>query len=85
MTAQVKEDGGNDVRIVQGDSESYCYGWPPATWIITPVISTVAAEYTPSAEAFARDHAEIADQEAEGGTRRRYKPWSWCRAARPIS
>jgi hypothetical protein len=77
MTEKIKEQGGNDVRIVQGDSESYFYGWPPFTWIITPVISTVAAEYTPSAEVYARDQEKIAKIEAEGGTTRWYKPWSW--------
>jgi hypothetical protein len=51
MTASIKEEGGDHVRIVQGSTENYWYGWPPFTWIITPVISTVAAEYRPTSEA----------------------------------
>src|SRR5262245_44272836 len=68
MTAEIKGEGGDEVRIVQGDSENYWYGWPPFTWIITPVISTVAAEYYPSPEQHKKDMEEIAKTEAEGGT-----------------
>ena len=77
LTEEIKEQGGNEVRIVQGDTESYFYGWPPFTWIVTPVVSTVAAEYLPSAEQYARDQAEIVAQAEKGGKRRWYKPWSW--------
>ena len=74
LTKYVKEQGGNDVRIVQGTSESYFYGWPPFTWIITPVVSTVSAQYEPNPETFAQDQAIIIDR---GKTSRWYKPWSW--------
>jgi hypothetical protein len=78
MTAQIKSEGGNDVRIVQGTSESYFYGWPPFTWIVTPVISTVSAQYTPDAARYAKDQADIdAYIEKHGSTRRWYVPWSW--------
>jgi len=43
------------VRIVEGTAESYFYGWPPFTWIVTPVLSTVSAEYTPDPEVYAKD------------------------------
>lgn len=76
LTEQIKAAGGNDVRIVQGDTESYFYGWPPFTWIITPVVSTVAAEYQPSAEEYQKDQAEIGEI-AKTGRTRWYKPWSW--------
>src|SRR6266478_5695509 len=45
LTGDIKRVGGNEVRIVQGTSEAYFYGFPPFTWVVTPVISTVAAEY----------------------------------------
>ncbi|MCB9870588.1 MAG: hypothetical protein H6837_12080 [Planctomycetes bacterium] len=45
ITRSVKEDGGDKVRVFQAASENYWYGFPPFTWILTPVISTVAAEY----------------------------------------
>jgi hypothetical protein len=77
LTEYVKEQGGNDVRIVQGTSESYFYGWPPFTWVITPVVSTVSAQYEPNEEQFAKDQAEIKQTIEEGGTSRWYKPWSW--------
>jgi len=77
LTAKVKEEGGNDVRIVQGSSESYFYGWPPFTWVITPVVSTVSAEYTPSEEVYARDQAAIAAEATQTSSSRWYKPWSW--------
>lgn len=53
MTDNVEELGGDHVRIVQGGSENYWYGFPPFTWIITPVVATIAAEYRPSAAALA--------------------------------
>ncbi len=45
LTDTIKEDGGDNVRVFQAASENYWYGFPPFTWIITPVISTVAADY----------------------------------------
>lgn len=50
MTAQIAESGGDRVRIVQGGTENYWYGWSPFTWIITPVVATLTAEYRPSTE-----------------------------------
>jgi hypothetical protein len=77
LSEAVKEEGGNQIRIVQGGSENYWYGWPPFTWILTPVISTVAAEYEPKASTYGKEQAEIAKQKAEGGDARWYMPWSW--------
>jgi hypothetical protein len=77
MTAEIQEEGGNEVRIVQGGSENYWYGWPPFTWIVTPVISTVAAEYTPHADQHMRDQEEIQRVREEGGTGAWYMPWTW--------
>ena len=77
MTEEVKQEGGNQVRIVEGTTESYFYGWPPFTWIITPVVSTVSAEYAPSPARYAVDQAKLAEEILSGGTRRWYKPWSW--------
>ena len=77
MTEKVKADGGNDVRIVEGTSESYFYGWPPFTWIITPVISTVSAEYTPSEARYAEDQKNIATSFEKHGHFRWYMPWTW--------
>ncbi len=74
LTADIKKQGGNDVRIVQGESESYFYGWPPFTWIVTPVVSTVSAEYQPDPSAYATEQAELVK---EGPTSHWYKPWSW--------
>ena len=42
---QGKEQGGDNVRVFQAATENYWYGFPPFTWIVTPVISTVAADY----------------------------------------
>lgn len=77
LTGQIKQAGGNDVRIVQGTSEAYFYGFPPFTWVITPVISTVAAEYHPEATAYAKDQAEIDRWRGAGWWGRWYKPWTW--------
>jgi hypothetical protein len=58
LTEDIKNEKGNFVRIVQAGNENYWYGYPPLSWIVTPVISTVAAEYRPDAAAY------VADQEA---------------------
>ena len=74
VTAYIKEQGGDEVRIVQGTTENYFYGWPPFTWIITPVISTVSAQYQPTPDAFTAAQMML---EKEGKPSRWYKPWSW--------
>jgi hypothetical protein len=50
VTANIAAQNGDRVRIVQGSTENYWYGFPPFTWILTPVVSTLAAEYRPMAE-----------------------------------
>ncbi len=47
LTSKIAEAKGNNVRIVQGSNENYWYGFPPLTWILTPVLTTVSAEYIP--------------------------------------
>lgn len=63
LTADIQSENGNQVRIVQGDSENYWYGFPPFTWIVTPVVSTVAAEYTPDKATYEKDQKEIKTEE----------------------
>ena len=46
-TRNIREKGGDYVRVIQGDSENYWYGLPPFTWILTPVVSTLVVEYRP--------------------------------------
>jgi hypothetical protein len=77
LTADIRREGGNQVRIVQGDSEAYFYGFPPFTWVVTPVISTVAAEYLPAADAYEKDQADADVTRKEGWSTRWYKPWRW--------
>lgn len=77
MTDEIKTEGGEQVRIVQGASENYWYGWPPFTWVLTPVIATVAAEYEPMASKYDEEQAEIRKVREEGGTGRWYMPWTW--------
>lgn len=48
LTEEIAEEDGDRVRIIQSSSENYWYGFPPLTWILTPVITTVAADYEPS-------------------------------------
>ena len=51
LTAEIAAEGGDNVRVIQSSSENYWYGFPPFTWILTPVITTVAADYEPTEEA----------------------------------
>ena len=75
LTKRIREEGGNEVRIVQGNSEAYFYGWPPFTWVLTPVVSTVAAEYHPTYEGYEKIEEELFEQKYD--TRRWYMPWTW--------
>jgi hypothetical protein len=62
LTDAIAEEGGDRVRIIQSSSTNYWFGFPPFTWVLTPVITTVSAEYRPDAEL----HAEnLAEQKAE--------------------
>ncbi len=51
LTEAIAEEGGDRVRIIQTSTENYWYGFPPFTWILTPVITNVAADYEPAPEA----------------------------------
>jgi hypothetical protein len=59
MTKAIAKRGGDRVRIVQGDTENYWYGFPPFTWIATPVVSTLTAEYQPNDEELVRAFVEL--------------------------
>jgi hypothetical protein len=63
MTEEIAKEGGDTVRIIQSSSENYWYGFPPFTWILTPVITTVAADYEPSAQALAENKAKQEKEE----------------------
>jgi hypothetical protein len=60
-TAEIARDGSNHLRVIQTTSENYWYGFPPFTWIVTPVITEVAIEYQPSPIELAR----VANEEDE--------------------
>ncbi len=57
MTEEIAEEHGDRVRIIQSDTENYWYGFPPFTWIVTPVVTTVVADYEPHPEVLAEDNA----------------------------
>ena len=72
LTGFIDEKGGDKVRIVQGSSDNYWFGWSPFTWIITPVVSTVAAEYEPSAAELKEASEQTYSEEKPW-----YRPWTW--------
>ena len=57
MTSEIASEDGDTVRVIESSSENYWYGWPPLTWILTPVITSVSADYQPSAATLAADAA----------------------------
>ena len=59
-TAEIASQGSNHVRVIETSSENYWYGFPPLTWLLTPVITTVNVEYRPSKEELAKARAEDA-------------------------
>jgi len=58
VTSEIATENGNTVRMVESSVENYWYGFSPFTWIITPVVTTVAAEYEPTAKQIADDEAK---------------------------
>ena len=63
MTKEIAEENGDRVRVIQSSTENYWYGFPPFTWILTPVVTTVVVDYEPSEEQLAEDAAEEAGDE----------------------
>ena len=61
LTEEIAEENGDKVRIIQSSSENYWYGFPPFTWIVTPVVTTVTADYRPTPEALAEARADEQD------------------------
>lgn len=53
VTREVAIKGGDHVRVFQTATENYWYGFPPFTWVVTPVITDVSVEYRPSKEEMA--------------------------------
>jgi len=62
LTKDIAAEKGDVVRLIESSKENYWYGFPPFTWILTPVITTVTADYEPSTEVLAKD---LAEQEAK--------------------
>ena len=58
LTKEIETEKGDVVRMIETSSENYWYGWPPFTWVLTPVITTVTADYEPSPDVLAKDRAE---------------------------
>jgi hypothetical protein len=68
-TGEIARKEGNRLRIIQTSSENYWYGFPPFTWILTPVITDVAVAYEPSAQELVE--AEQASRKMAAATRAR--------------
>lgn len=68
VTGEIAAECGDNVRIIESSTENYWYGFPPFTWFLTPVITTVAAEYEPAwvhgcdADCCLPDHRDEASQ-----------------------
>ena len=65
LTKEIQTEQGNDVRMIQSTSDNYWYGYPPFSWVLTPVITTVTADYEPSPAVLAKDLAEEEKKKAE--------------------
>ena len=65
LTKNIAAEKGDVVRVIETSSENYWYGWPPFTWVLTPVITSVSADYEPSPEVLAKDRAEQEAKDAK--------------------
>ena len=73
LTEEIADENGDTVRLVESASENYWYGFPPFTWILTPVITTVTADYEPDAAVLAEDRAEQEKELQEKAARKAKK------------
>jgi len=72
-TAEIAKMESDGVRVIQTSSENYWYGFPPFTWIITPVITEVSMEYNPSPREFGQmDTDQQAAYARAGGGRQEH-------------
>ena len=62
VTQQIADENGDHVRVIESRGENYWYGFPPFTWIVTPVITTVTVEYEPPTDAWAKNEADLIEQ-----------------------
>ena len=61
-TEEIALENGDLVRVIESSSENYWFGFPPLTWFLTPVVTTVTVEYEPAREEMARIMAERGEQ-----------------------
>lgn len=66
----IAEQDSDRLRVIQTSAENYWYGFPPVTWILTPVITNVAVEYQPSAKELAEAAAKDRLQKEKAAERR---------------
>lgn len=69
-SAAIATEDGDHLRTIESGSENYWYGFPPFTWIITPVLTTVSVEYQPSAAALQKVEAEQVQEDENARLRR---------------
>ena len=62
VTAHIAEEKGDHVRVVETSSENYWYGIPPLTWIFTPIVTRVTAEYEPDIQVQLIDKARLGER-----------------------
>lgn len=67
-SGEIARKDGNRLRVIQTNTENYWYGFPPFTWILTPVITDVAVAYEPSAKELVE--AEQASRKMAEATRK---------------
>jgi hypothetical protein len=72
LTKEIETEQGNDVRMIQSTSDNYWYGYPPFSWVLTPVITTVAADYEPSPAELAKELA--AEEKKKAEQEKKYAP-----------
>ena len=58
LTKDIATENGDVVRMIESSSENYWYGYPPFSWVLTPVITTVTADYEPSPDVLEKDRVE---------------------------
>ena len=74
LTKDIETEQGNVVRMIETSSDNYWYGWPPFTWVLTPVITAVTADYEPSPAELAKELA--AEEKKKAQKEKKYAPLS---------
>lgn len=74
-TSEVRQQGGDYVRVVESRTDNYWYALPPVTWVVTPVVRSVTVEYRPEPQRLWQPPQESSSTPMSSSYRPRQTGW----------